>query len=74
MSLRSGVCPNCEAEAVHRDPGRFVRSCTPMRVSFGGNAWRVRYVCTACGYIQDFVDPEGARLIRANWPRVEPKA
>jgi hypothetical protein len=72
MSLRSGVCPNCEATEVHHDGAQLVLSKPPIRVGLGGTARRVQYVCTACGLVEDFVDPAGARLIRAKWPRVEP--
>ncbi len=72
MSLRSGVCPNCESTEVHHDSANLMRSAPPLRVGLGGAAIRLHFVCTACGLVQDFVEPEGARLIRAKWPRVEP--
>lgn len=72
MSLRSGVCPNCEATAVHHDGVQLAPAAPPLRIGLGGAARRIHYVCTACGLVEDFVDPEGARLIRATWPGVEP--
>lgn len=73
MSLRSGICPNCDGREVHHDGVQLLRSADPLRVGLGGLAWRNHYVCVACGFTQDFVDRTGVQLIRSKWPRVEPR-
>ncbi len=77
--MRSGRCPKCGSQAIHR-PG------PAQGLGYGGPGIIVRtgeilvpptpldqYVCATCGWFESYLaDPEKLARVAARWPRVAP--
>ncbi|HYF65086.1 MAG TPA: hypothetical protein VD886_19830 [Herpetosiphonaceae bacterium] len=71
MDLRTGVCPLCQATAVHVLDGALGQTRLP--ISAVGKAVITHYVCTHCGYTQDFMEsPKDRGKVAEKWPHVTP--
>lgn len=58
--MRSGSCPKCESDSVYR---RRDAIDDKAAVKIGRVAFPVSqdfYVCTACGYVERYLEDEGA--------------
>ena len=65
--MRDGICRNCGAPAVHWAYGEGYRG----RISAGLRVARVaQYVCTECGYMEEYVEPAALARIADHWEQV----
>ena len=69
--MKDGTCPKCDARAVHAvDGSRFDAS---IPVSTFRRVLLRPYICTACVYVEFYVDPAADRAaVAEHWPKVEP--
>ncbi|MBS1792309.1 MAG: hypothetical protein JSS81_00565 [Acidobacteria bacterium] len=69
MSMKNGICPKCEARAVHLFSGTGAE--LSIRLGPFSAAGVVYYVCTSCGYVELFVeDREKLPRIAEKYPKV----
>ncbi len=75
--MKSGICPKCGSGDVYSGAhiplkkGPFGSNAIP--VSLTSLAALDNYVCTGCGYVEQYVDEAGKRKeIAEEWVRVKP--
>jgi predicted nucleic-acid-binding Zn-ribbon protein len=71
--MKSGRCPKCRSTDVRVGPPgtTLLNDMNMFSISFWSNTTAERYVCTACGYMEQYVaDPADRRKIAAKWPGV----
>lgn len=72
--MHTGRCSHCHASTVHaNDDALVVRSwALVLRLNFLNRASLRTYVCTTCGYTEQYVlDQESRDSIVRKWPKVE---
>ncbi|MEZ0066682.1 putative nucleic-acid-binding Zn-ribbon protein [Streptacidiphilus sp. MAP12-20] len=73
--MRSGICPKCRSASVH-----FTRNGIRRGQAFGltvRGAWSTAqsedFVCTSCGYFEQYFTPGGTlQKIAEKWPLIRP--
>ncbi len=65
--MRDGICRKCGAAAVHTEPPSRTIA---MSYRMGCVSAVVQYVCTQCGYLEEYVEPAGLAAIADHWPAV----
>jgi predicted nucleic-acid-binding Zn-ribbon protein len=73
-AMQSGTCPKCQARAVHaKNEGISVRTRSlSIWINMFRRAYLRAYVCTNCGYTEQYViGQEALQGIARKWPRVE---
>lgn len=70
--MKSGKCPKCGSNNVRRGPvpsgWNDASLAVPMGSVFGSKALVRAYVCTACGFVEQYVDREkDLAKIREKW-------
>lgn len=76
--MKKGICPKCSGQEVYsncnlRDKtGNYNSNTIPL--SFFRTVALDHYVCTTCGYIENYVaDSSALERIRDMWEKVEPE-
>jgi hypothetical protein len=76
--MRDGVCPKCGSSAVYHGPvgpvetGWSFKDAAMLPMTLMHGAGLTNYVCTACGYLERYVDsPADRGTIAQNWEKVE---
>jgi predicted nucleic-acid-binding Zn-ribbon protein len=76
--MKDGICSKCGSSNVYRGPVGWVATgwafkdsaLLPMTMMSG--AVLTNYVCTACGYVERYVEsPTDKNTIAENWEKVE---
>ncbi|MER5862900.1 hypothetical protein [Kitasatospora sp. NPDC002040] len=76
--MRSGICPRCGSAAVHNAQGAILRNQeAKITIRTGGLGWSSAesddYVCTACGYFEQYFSPgKTLERIARTWRHVTP--
>ena len=73
--MKSGKCPKCDGRSVYRGTDVFFKQgaygSNSIPVSATDSAPLDNYVCTACGYVENYVtDRSCLEDISQKWPRV----
>jgi hypothetical protein len=67
--MRNGVCPKCGAQTIHvRKTGGY-----RGRVVIAAFYWAdiIMYVCTTCGYLEEYIEQQPAlATIASGWPQM----
>jgi predicted nucleic-acid-binding Zn-ribbon protein len=65
------VCPKCQStEIVHVQPHVTYDNKVPVGILGLGNVTVARYVCSLCGYCEEWIDSaRDLEAIRNNYPR-----
>ena len=63
--MKDGICPKCEAREVHVSNG--TSSEVSVRLGAFSSAGMLYYICTACGYVEMFIEN------KADLPRIAEK-
>ncbi len=63
--MKDGICPKCEAKDVHVSNGTSVE--VSVRLGAFSSASVLYYICTACGYVEMFIEN------KADLPRIAEK-
>jgi predicted nucleic-acid-binding Zn-ribbon protein len=72
--MKTGTCPKCQSPTVHaKDEGITVRSWSlGIWLNLLNRAYLRAYVCTTCGYTEQYVIGQESRdAIAKKWPKVE---
>lgn len=69
--MKDGICPKCDARTVHTVAGnRFELS---IQVSTLSRALLCAFVCTTCGYVEQYIDDtRDLPKLAERWPQVPP--
>jgi predicted nucleic-acid-binding Zn-ribbon protein len=72
--MKNGQCPKCNSATVHSQTGGVFYYNPTLHVHTGsmeqGVAF-VSYICTTCGYFENYViDPNKLAKVAATWPQV----
>lgn len=69
--MKNGICPRCGKAEVYA--GLHTIGTRFIKISFWEDARVIQYVCTSCGYIEDYVEDESRlEVIREKWSKVNP--
>jgi predicted nucleic-acid-binding Zn-ribbon protein len=67
--MQDGICPKCEAKAVHVFNGTGAELAVRLGVFSAANV--VYYICTSCGYVELYVnDKSDLPKIAEKYPKV----
>ena len=71
---KTGKCPKCGGQEIYTDRGQTKRG---ERASLGFSSWKQAYIdtylCTTCGYLEEYVSPNDLKdtskleKLRENW-------
>jgi predicted nucleic-acid-binding Zn-ribbon protein len=75
MSLKKGICPQCESDEVysganvaHKVGGN---ESNTIPIDFWTSAALDNYVCADCGYVESYIaDDRALETVKAKWERV----
>jgi ssDNA-binding Zn-finger/Zn-ribbon topoisomerase 1 len=68
--MKNGQCPKCGSNEVYSQGAGGHRGF--LTVSLFSTAGITTYICTACGYLEDYVlGPDALQQIAEKWPRVK---
>jgi hypothetical protein len=71
-AMRDGICPKCGGNDI-RTGRHWACRRDFLAASLRGNPARViNYVCTSCGYLENYVDPADLETFAKRWKRVGP--
>ena len=75
--MKDGICPKCGSSEVHHGPtgsvatGWSYKDAAFLPMTMMHAAGLTNYVCTACGYLERYVDGSADRTsIAENWEKV----
>ena len=79
--MKDGVCPKCGSSAVYHGPIGWVATgwaytdAALLPLTMMSGAKLTNYVCTACGYLERYVDaPADRTTIAEKWGKVAGEA
>jgi predicted nucleic-acid-binding Zn-ribbon protein len=71
QSMKSGVCPKCGSDEVYTfDFKGFIKGAGVVLDTWGRTAGYRHYVCSKCGYMENYVLSRDLHKIKAKWSLV----
>ncbi len=65
--MRDGFCPKCNSDEIYKQDHYTIR------ISRFLNVPRVIYVCSDCGYCEQYVEDKRLSDIKTKWTRIIPR-